>query len=410
MKMAKPLDGVQVLDISRILAGPLTTQWLADLGADVIKIERPETGDDSRLYGPPFLDTDRQEGGGMSGFYLSCNRNKKSVTLDIGSKQGQKIIRDLAAQSDVLVENFRVDALKKYGLDYESLKPVNEKLIYCSITGFGQDGPYKHRPGYDGIFQALGGLASVSGHADDQPGGGPMKVGISIVDVMSSYQAAFAIVAALYHRDAHGGSGQHIDLSLLDVCVATLSHYAQNYLITGKVPERRGNAGYGGVPSQTYQCADGLIFLTAGNDLQYSRLCKAIGRLDLIDHALFKTNSKRTANRDAMSVELDATFVTKPVAFWLQLLERAEVPAGPVNTIDQVFKDPQVRHRKLLRHAPHPQFGDIPMLANALRFSQTPVDTYNAPPELGADTRNVLRERLGLDAAACDQLAADGVI
>ncbi len=408
--MAKPLDGIQVLDISRILAGPLTTQWLADLGAEVIKIERPQAGDDSRLYGPPFLDSDRQDGGGMSGFYLSCNRNKKSVTLDIGSRQGRKIIRDLAAQSDVLVENFRVDALKKYGLDYENLKKVNDRLIYCSITGFGQDGPYKHRPGYDGIFQSLGGLASVSGHPDDQPGGGPMKVGISIVDIMSSYQAAFAIVAALYHRDAQGGSGQHIDLSLLDVCVATLSHYAQNYLITGSVPKRRGNAGYGGVPSQTYACADGQIFLTAGNDLQYARLCQAIGRLDLIEHPQFRTNILRTANRDALSLELEATFSAQPVAFWLQVLEDAQVPAGPVNTIDKVFDDPQVRHRNLLRHALHPSLGDIPLIANALRFSETPVDTYNAPPELGADTRSVLRERLGLDAAACDQLAADGVI
>jgi crotonobetainyl-CoA:carnitine CoA-transferase CaiB-like acyl-CoA transferase len=410
MTMAKPLDGIQVLDISRILAGPLTTQWLADLGADVIKIERPETGDESRLYGPPFLDSQPQEKGGMSGFYLSCNRNKKSVTLDIGSKQGQKIIRDLAVQSDVLVENFRVGALKKYGLDYESIKAVNDKLIYCSITGFGQDGPYKHRPGYDGIFQSLGGLASVSGHADDQPGGGPMKVGISIVDVMSSYQAAFAVVAALYHRDAQGGGGQHIDLSLLDVCVATLSHYAQNYLITGNVPKRRGNAGYGGVPSQTFQCADGIIFLTAGNDQQYGRLCQAIGRPELIDAPLFKSNILRTANREALSETLDTTFTTQPVGFWLEVLERAEVPAGPVNTIDQVFEDPQVRHRQLLRHAVHPKFGNVPTIANALRFSETPVDTYNAPPELGADTRTVLHERLGLDEAACDQLAADGVI
>jgi crotonobetainyl-CoA:carnitine CoA-transferase CaiB-like acyl-CoA transferase len=408
--MPRPLDGIRVLDISRILAGPLTAQWLADLGADVIKVERPGAGDDSRLYGPPFLNPDQRESGGMSGFYLSCNRNKKSITVDIGSKGGQTIIRDLAAQSDILVENFKVGGLKRYGLDYDTMRTINDQLIYCSITGFGQDGPYSHRPGYDGIFQALGGLASVSGHADDQPGGGPMKVGISIVDVMSSYQAAFAITAALYHRDRQGGGGQHIDLSLLDVSVATLSHYAQNYLITGEVPKRRGNAGYGGVPSQSFQCQDGTIFLTAGNDLQYTRLCQAIGREDLIAHPSFKSNVLRTSNRDALSDELEATFTTKPMAVWLEMLEHADVPAAPVNTIDKVFADPQIQHRNMLRTVSHPTIGEIPIVANALRFSETPLDRYQAPPELGADTRAVLQERLGLDASACDQLAKDGII
>jgi len=408
--MTRPLEGIRVLDMSRILAGPLTAQWLADLGAEVIKIERPGSGDDSRLYGPPFLNSCADDKGGMSGFYISCNRNKKSVTVDLGSKEGQKIIRGLAAQSDILIENFKVGALKRYGLDYDSIKAVNDRLIYCSITGFGQDGPYSHRPGYDGIFQALGGLASVSGHADDQPGGGPMKVGISIVDIMSSYQAAFAITAALYSRDQQGGSGQHIDLSLLDVSIATLSHYAQNYLITGEVPKRRGNAGYGGVPSQSFECADGTIFLTAGNDLQYSRLCQAIGREDLIDHPSFKTNILRTTNRDILSDEMGATFTTKPMAAWLEALERADVPAAPVNTIDKVFADKQVQHRKILQKVSHPTIGEIPIVANALRFSDTPVDRYQAPPELGADTRDVLLERLGLDATACDKLAKDGII
>ncbi|MDE8346840.1 MAG: CoA transferase [Acidocella sp.] len=408
--MTRPLEGIRVLDMSRILAGPLTAQWLADLGADVIKIERPGTGDDSRLYGPPFLDTGAEADGRMSGFYASCNRNKKSVTVNLGSAGGQKIIRDLAAQSDILVENFRVDALKRHGLDYESLKSVNPGLIYCSITGFGQTGPYRHRPGYDGIFQALGGLASVSGHADDKPGGGPMKVGISIVDVMSSYQAAFAITAALYHRDQNGGVGQHIDLSLLDVGVATLSHYAQNFLITGQVPKRRGNAGYGGVPSQNFNCQDGAIFLTAGNDLQYQRLCKAICRPDLIDHPLFKTNELRTANRDALSAQMETTFLDKPVSVWLECLERAEVPVAPVNTIDKVFADPQIQHRQMLQNVSHPTIGQVPLVANPLRFSNTPPTAYEAPPMLGADTRTVLMERLGLNEVDCDQLAHDGVI
>lgn len=408
--MTRPLEGIRVLDMSRILAGPLTAQWLADLGADVVKIERPGTGDESRLYGPPFLDSAPGSEGRMSGFYASCNRNKKSVTVNLGAPEGQKIIRDLAAQSDVLVENFRVDALKRYGLNYESLKTINAGLIYCSITGFGQNGPYRHRPGYDGIFQALGGLASVSGHADDKPGGGPMKVGISVVDVMSSYQAAFAITAALFHRNKNGGVGQHIDLSLLDIGVATLSHYAENFLITGHVPKRRGNAGYGGVPSQSFPCQDGTIFLTAGNDMQYRRLCNAIGRNDLIDHPLFKTNELRTTNRDALSADMETTFLNNPVSFWLECLERAEVPVAPVNTIDKVFADPQVIHRQLRREVSHPTIGPIPLVANPLRFSETPVDFYEAPPMLGADTRAVLKDRLGLTETDCDRLANDGVI
>lgn len=406
----RPLDGVRVLDLSRILAGPLAGQLLADMGADVIKVERPGAGDDSRQYGPPFLDSELGREQGFSGFFLSCNRGKQSVAIDIASEEGRAIVRRLAAQSDVLIENFRVGTLERYGLDYASLKAANPALIYCSITGFGQNGPMANRPGYDGIFQAMGGLMSVSGHADDSPGGGPMKVGISIVDVITAHYASVAIIAALYDRDRRDGRGQHIDLSLLDSCVATLSHFAQNFLISGKVQQRRGNAGYGGVPSQSFRCADGSLFLTTGNEAQFRRLCQALERPDLVAHPLCTDNLTRTVNRDAVSALLEGVFLTRNVDEWLRRLDEADVPAGPINDVAQVFANPQVRHRGMAAEVESPLGGTLRVVANPIRYSETPIERPLRPPGLGEHTANVLGGRLGFTTEQLADMASRGII
>ena len=406
----RPLDGVRVLDLSRILAGPLAGQLLADMGADVIKVERPGAGDDSRQYGPPFLDGEVGRAQGFSGFFLSCNRGKQSVAIDIASPEGSAIVARLAADSDVLIENFRVGTLARYGLDYASLAAANPGLIYCSVTGFGQDGPMAERPGYDGIFQAMGGLMSVSGHADDSPGGGPMKVGISIVDVITAHYASIAIIAALYDRDRRAGQGQHIDLALLDSCVATLSHFAQNYLISGKLQQRRGNAGYGGVPSQSFRCADGSLFLTTGNESQFRRLCHALEQPDLITHPLCTDNLTRTVNRDAVSTLLETVFLTRTVADWLARLDAADVPAGPINDVAQVFENPQVRHRHMAANVDSPLGGMLQVVANPIRYSATPVDRPTRPPGLGEHTASILATRLGYTPGQLADMAASGVI
>ena len=409
-KPRRPLDGVRVLDLSRILAGPLAAQLLADMGADVVKVERPGAGDDSRQYGPPFLDGEAGRDQGFSGFFLSCNRGKQSIALDIASDDGRAIVRRLAAQSDVLIENFRVGTLVRYGLDYATLKADNPGLIYCSITGFGQDGPMAERPGYDGIFQAMGGLMSVSGHADDSPGGGPMKVGISIVDVITAHYASIAILGALYDRDRRAGQGQHIDLSLLDSCVATLSHFAQNYFISGKLQQRRGNAGYGGVPSQSFRCADGSLFLTTGNEAQFRRLCHALVRPDFITHPLCVDNLTRTVNRDEVSALLEAVFLTRSVEEWLQRLDDADVPAGPINDVAQVFANPQVRHRGMAAEVESPLGGTLRVVANPIRYSDTPIERPTRPPGLGEHTSAILGDRLGFSAEQLLDMAGRGVI
>jgi crotonobetainyl-CoA:carnitine CoA-transferase CaiB-like acyl-CoA transferase len=403
--MMPALDGIRVLDMSRVLAAPLAAQMLADLGAEVIKIERPGSGDESRTYGPPFLDDREGRSTGIAAFYLACNRGKKSVTVDHATPEGQQILRDLAAQSDVVLENFRAGTLKKHGLDHERLCALNPRLVYCSITGFGQDGPYAARPGYDGIFQAMGGLMSANGHPDE-----PMKVGISMVDVLTSLYAGIAILAALRHRDQVSGRGQHIDLSLLDCGVASLSHFAMNWLVSGEVPQRRGNGGYGGVPSQAFRCRDGSIFVTAGNDRQFAALCEALGCPTLRVDPRFDTTARRVINRQALLPLLDQAFARRPVVEWLDKLETADVPAGPVNELPGVFADPQVRHRGMLVEAEHPLAGTIQLLRNPLRLSQTPVTDYPAPPLLGEHTREVLAQRLGLDGRRLDALAAARVI
>lgn len=387
---SKTLEGVRILDLSRILAAPLASQLLADLGADVIKVERPGKGDESREYGPPFMiDRDGAQTSDAA-FYLSCNRNKKSITVNMAKPEGQEILKRLVMNSDVLIENFKTGTLARYGLDYASLKAINPRLVYCSITGFGQTGPMASKPGYDGVFQAIGGMMSVSGLPDGVPGGGPMKVGISMIDILTSLYASSAILAALHHRDAAGGSGQHIDLSLLDCGVASLSHFAMNYLVSGQIPERRGNGGYGGVPSQTFRCSDRDIFLTAGNDTQFARLCAALERQDLCLDPRFNSTAGRISNRDALLSTLDSIFCLRTADEWLERLDEAEVPSGPVNDIAGALSNPQIVHREMVREIEHPQAGSLKILSNPIRLSETPIESYLPPPSVGQHTAEIL--------------------
>jgi crotonobetainyl-CoA:carnitine CoA-transferase CaiB-like acyl-CoA transferase len=392
----KALEGVRVLDLSRVLAAPLAGQMLADLGADVIKVERPGVGDESREYGPPFLADRAGQATSDAAFYLSCNRNKRSITVDLASTEGQEVVRRLVADCDVLLENFKTGALKKYGLDYEVLATINPRLVYCSITGFGQTGPMAHKPGYDGVFQAMGGMMSVSGLPDDVPGGGPMKVGVSMVDILTSLYASSAILAALHHRDAGPGReadrGQHIDLSLLDCGVASLSHFAMNYLVSGEIPVRRGNGGYGGVPSQTFRCRDKDIFLTAGNDPQFARLCQVLERPDLADDVRFEGTEGRIRNRNALLEILGAIFLRRDAEEWLARLDAAEVPSSPVNDIAAALANEQVVHRGMVREIEHPVAGAMKVLSNPIRLSSTPIEDYVAPPLVGQHTDEILSE------------------
>lgn len=406
---SKTLEGVRILDLSRILAAPLAGQLLADLGADVIKIERPGKGDESRGYGPPFMTDGDGEETTDAAFFLSSNRNKRSVTINMASPQGQDILRRLVLDSDVLIENFKTGSLARYGLDYASLKAINPRLIYCSITGFGQTGPMAHKPGYDGVFQAMGGMMSVSGLPDHMPGGGPMKVGISMIDILTSLYASSAILAALHHRDISGGDGQHIDLSLLDCGVASLSHFAMSYLVSGEIPERRGNGGYGGVPSQTFRCLDEDIFVTAGNDDQFIRLCDAVGAPEISADSRFDNTTGRIVNRDALLALLDGIFVGRSAVDWLARLDLAEVPAGPVNDIAAALANPQIQHREMVRDIDHPLGGRIKILSNPIRLSGTPIETYAAPPTLGQHTDEVLQS-LGFSAVEIDGLRRDHTI
>ncbi|WP_433472320.1 CaiB/BaiF CoA transferase family protein [Spirillospora sp. CA-142024] len=401
------LHGVRILDLSRILAAPLASQMLGDLGAEVVKIERPATGDDARQYGPPFLD-----GGtaGMSAFYLSCNRNKRSITLDFTTGRGREVLLDLAGHSDILLENFRPGVLAKYGLGYEDLRERFPRLIYCSVTGFGQSGPYEHRAGYDGIFQALSGMMSVSGHPDGAPGAGPMKSGLSLIDVLTGLYTGTALLAALRHRDRHG-AGQHLDVSLLDCGIASMSHYVQNYLVSGMVPERRGNGGFGGIPSQAFVCADGRqFFIVATTNPQFGRACRAIGHPGLIEEPRFASISARIEHRLELLEVLQDIFVQREARHWIEVLDAADVPVSPVNDIRTALDDEHVRHRELPIEMVHETAGPVPGLRYPIRMSGTPVEDYAAPPTLGEHTHDVLSGLLGLDEDAIADLAAKKVI
>lgn len=403
------LDGLRVLDLSRVLAGPWAGQILGDLGAEVIKVERPGRGDDTRAWGPPYLNDGQGAPTSESAYYLSANRNKQSVTIDITRPEGQRLVKELVAESDVLLENFKVGGLKRYGLDYASLAAINPRLIYCSITGFGQDGPYAERPGYDFLIQGLGGLMSITGQPDGEPGGGPVKAGVALTDITTGLYAAIAVLAAVNHRH-QSGEGQHIDMALLDVQVATLANQAMNFLTSGTAPGRMGNAHPNIVPYQTFPAADGDIILTIGNDDQFARFCDAAGRPEWASDERYASNAARVANRDTLIPALRQTTVMKTTAEWLRLLEDAGVPGGPVNTIEQVFQDPQVQHRGLRIDLSHPLTQSVPLVGSPLRLSGSPVRYQAAPPLLGEHTAEVLTGLLGLDATQLAQLKADGVI
>ncbi len=405
----KLLDGVRVLDLSRILAGPWATQVLADFGADVIKVERPGVGDDTRTWGPPYLQDAEGRDTSESAYYLCANRGKRSVAIDFTTAEGQALLRELVMQCDVLVENYKVGGLKKYGLDFTSLQAINPRLVYCSITGYGQDGPYAQRAGYDAAIQAIGGLMSVTGEPDGAPGAGPQKVGVAATDLMTGMYAATAILAALRHAE-RTGVGQQIDLALLDTQVAWLANQASNYLVGGVVPTRQGTAHPNIVPYQVMPAADGYFMLAVGNDGQFARLCEVIGEPQLASDPRYATNNARVAHREELVPYLQQRLRTRPAAQWLEALEKAVVPANPVNRIDQVFDDPQVQARGLRIELPHAGGGSVPMVRNPLKFSATPLHYGQAAPVLGQHTREVLDEVLSIDDARLQALQAQGVV
>lgn len=385
-----PLAGVRVLDLSRVLAGPWATQTLADLGADVIKIERPGTGDDTRQWGPPF--TTRADGSpGDAAYFLCANRGKKSVELDIASPEGSAAVRHLAADCDVLVENFKAGGLKKYGLDHASLSAINPRLIYCSITGFGQDGPRAPQAGYDYMIQAMGGLMSITGQPDGTPGAEPMKVGVAVVDLFTGLYAANAILAALLHARATG-EGQHIDIALFDVQAAMLANQATNFFVSGVAPTRMGNAHPNLAPYQPFPCADGMVVIAVGNDGQFRQLCAALGAPDLGTDPRFASNADRIAHRAVLTAELSSLTAACDMAGLMSRLEAAGVPCGPVNTVDQVFAESQAAHRGLVVEQTRPDLAaPVRTVASPIRLSRTPVAYDRPPPALGADTDEVLR-------------------
>ena len=401
------LAHLRVLDLSRVLAGPWATQILADLGADVIKVERPGTGDDTRQWGPPTLHDAAGRDTGEAAYFLAANRGKRSITVNYAVPEGQAVIRRLAAQSDVLVENHKVGDLARFGLDYEALRRENPRLIYCSITGFGQTGPAAARAGYDFAIQALGGLMSVTG----EPDGPPEKVGVAVADIMGGLYAAIAILAALAHRDQSGaGEGQYIDLALLDVQVATLANVALNYLVSGEVPRRWGNAHPNIVPYQVFDTADRPIVLAVGNDAQFTRFCEAAGASDLAVDPRFATSPARVTHRAALVAIVARLLAARPAATWLADLEARGVPCAPVNDVAQVFADPQVRHRGLRVDLDHASGVAVPLVASPIRLSSTPVEYRLPPPRLGAHTDAVLQERLGLTPDEIARLRRAGVI
>lgn len=403
------LSHLRVLDLSRVLAGPWSGQILADLGADVIKVERPGTGDDTRSWGPPFLKDTYGENTSEAAYYLSANRNKRSVTIDFTQAEGQRLVRELAAKSDIVIENFKVGGLAAYGLDYPSLKAVNPKLIYCSITGFGQTGPYAKRAGYDFMIQGLGGLMSLTGRPEGEEGAGPVKVGVALTDILTGLYSTVAILAALAHRD-QSGVGQHIDMALLDVQVACLANQAMNYLTTGAAPRRLGNAHPNIVPYQDFPTADGDFILTVGNDGQFRKFAEVAGQPQWADDPRFATNKLRVANRAELIPLIRQATVFKTTAQWVSELEQAGVPCGPINDLAQMFQDPQVLARGLAVSIAHPLAGSVPQVASPIRLSETPVEYRQAPPLLGEHTEAVLEEVLGLDGQAVQQLRGAGVL
>ncbi|MDA8108002.1 MAG: CaiB/BaiF CoA-transferase family protein [Betaproteobacteria bacterium] len=407
--MPGPLSHIRVLDLSRVLAAPWAGQNLADLGAEVIKVERPRKGDDARAFGPPWLKDAAGRESGESAYFACANRGKKSITVNLAAPQGQRVVRELAASSDVLLENYKPGDLARYGLGYDDLKKLNPRLVYCSVTGFGQTGPYRDRPGYDFMIQGMAGLMSVTGERDELPGGGPQKAGIPIADIMTGMYATVAVCAALAHR-AETGIGQHLDLALFDTQVAVLANQAANYLATGISPRRLGNAHPNIVPYQTFKTADGDVILACGNDNLFLKFCEVAQCQSLAADERFATNDKRVANRAALAQILDGIFRARTTREWTEALEAAGVPNGPINALEQVFREPQAVARGLRMELPHPLAGKVALVRSPMRFSETPVEHEIPPPLLGQHTDEILRERLGRSDAEIAALRADGAI
>lgn len=402
-----PLSHIQVLDLSRVMAGPWASQLLADLGADVIKVERPGAGDDTRGWGPPFLKARDGSQTQESGYYLACNRAKRSVTISLEKPEGQRLVRSLAARADIVLENFKVGTLERFGLAYSDLKQVNPRLIYCSITGFGQTGPYASRVAYDFLIQAMGGLMSITGEEDGRPGGGPMKVGLPIIDLMTGMYAAVAVLGALAHREV-SGQGDYIDLSMYDVQAATLANQAMNHLLTGDTPRRYGNGHPNIMPQQVFKCRDGYVVLAVGNDGQYAKLRQALTRPELDDERYAK-NVGRVEHRDELLALLARIFAEWNRADLVEAMDRVGVPCGPINTVPEVFADPQIQHRGMRIDVDHPLSGKVPLVASPMHFAQAPLVHDRPPPVLGQHTDEVLGE-IGLGAAEIEQLRRDRIV
>lgn len=403
------LTGLRVLDLSRVLAGPWCGQVLADLGAEVIKIERPQSGDDTRGWGPPWMKTDTGESSGQASYYQSTNRGKLSVAIDLATSEGQELVRALAASSDVLIENYKAGSLARYGLDYATLAEINPRLVYCSITGFGQTGPRAEEPGYDFIIQGIGGLMSITGERDDLPGGGPQKVGVAFSDLMTGLYSTVAIQAALLSRE-RTGVGQHIDMALLDVQVATLANQSMNYLASGKVPQRFGNAHANIVPYQVFRAADRDFIIACGNDSQFVALCHSIGLPHLPEDPRFRRNADRVAHRAEIVELLSAHFLGRTADEWVASIHASKVPVGAINNIAQSLEEPQVIARGLMVKIPHPRNPQFEMIGSPIKMSGTPVEYVRPAPMLGQHTDEVLGERLGLSAEQLGQLKAGGWI
>lgn len=407
--MKTALGHLKVLDLTRILAGPWATQNLADMGAEVIKIERPGVGDDTRTWGPPFLKDAEGRETRDSSYFLSANRGKQSVTVDLASPDGQEIIRQLVRDADILVENYKVGTLARYGLAYEDLRKVNPRLVYCSVTGFGQDGPYAALPGYDYVFQGMGGLMSITGVPDGEPGAAPMKSGIAISDLLTGMYATTAILAAIEHRHI-SGEGQYIDMSLLDCIVTINSYQAINYFLSGKIPQRMGNAHSNMVPYQVFRCREGDIIIAVGNDSQYAAFCRVIDRPLLATDPQFSTGPQRNRNREALIPLIAEAMLAKTMEEWVTLLEANNVPCGPIHNMKQVFEDPQVMHRDMQLSLPHSAGVNAPSVANPIRLSDTPIRYERSAPTLGEHNHAILNERLGLSAERLAELKALGVV
>jgi crotonobetainyl-CoA:carnitine CoA-transferase CaiB-like acyl-CoA transferase len=408
VKSAGALSHIRVLDMSRVLAGPWAGQILADLGAEVIKIERPGVGDDTRGWGPPYLRDEHGNETHESAYFLGANRGKKSLTLDISRPEGQQIARDLAARCDVLIENYKAGDLARYGLGYEQLRTNNPGLVYCSITGFGQTGPMRQVAGYDFIIQGMGGLMSITGERDDRSGGGPQKVGVAVADITTGMYATVAILAALAHRSS-SGQGQYIDMALLDVQVAMIANMNMNYLVSGRVPQRQGNAHANIVPYQVFDAADGQLVLAVGNDGQFAKFCEVAG-CDFARDPRFKKNADRVRNRETLVPLVAEVLRSRSVAQWVAELEPLGVPVGPINNIAQVFEHPQVKERGMRIDLPHPSSGSVPLVASPMKLSLTPPVVTSAPPTLGQHSREVLRDQLGIDEQQFAELAQQGIV